>query len=829
MKAKRKFILLCLLALLIIGSGVFGYLWLLGDLPSLDTLPERLNTPSVRIVDRHGRLLYESISAEGGRHIVLSLDEISPHLRQATLATEDRNFYQHPGVDFVGVLRAVWINLRGGEVLAGGSTITQQVARTLLLDPEERFESTLRRKLRESILAWQLTRHYSKDEVLALYLNQTYYGGYAYGAEAAAQTYFGKPASELDLAESALLAGLPQAPSLYNPLRNPEEAKERQRVVLGLMEKEGMISREKRALAEEEPLVYAAAPYPMEAPHFVLWVRGQLDELLTAEDRKRSITVHTSLDLDWQRHAERAIEDHLERIQEDRGGLGHNVNNAALVAIDSHTGEILAMAGSRDYFSADIDGAVNMTISPRQPGSALKPIIYAAALDPTRQNPWTAATMILDVPTTFELHDGKAYTPSNYDLRFRGPVLVREALASSLNVPAVIALDTIGFDSLFALAAEMGITTLGSPQESDLSLALGGSEVSLLELTTAYGTFSTGGYRLDPIGIIQIVTGTEDALYEATPMKGKRVLDERVAWLISDILSDNDARAPGFGPNSALQIDRPAAVKTGTTSNFHDNWTVGYTPDAPSGGSHGLVVGVWVGNTDHEPMIDVDGLSGAAPIWHQFIRTVLRGQPKTDFERPAGLKQVRVCSLSGLLPTEACPYQRLEWFIEGTAPTQADTFYQLVTIDSRTGLIADDTTPPEHRRDQIVLDLPIEAHAWARREGIPLLADLQPAAPQESEETIFMVSPGQNTTYYLSEQVPAETQRIHIQAAVQLNAQEVSFWVDGERIASLSAPPYETWWPAEEGEHQVWAQAITTEGDEILSEIVSYNVRAKED
>ncbi len=270
-------------------------------------------------------------------------------------------------------------------------------------------------------------------------------------------------------------------------------------------------------------------------------------------------------------------------------------------------------------------------------------------------------------------------------------------------------------------------------------------------------------------------------------------------------------------------------MKTGTTSNFHDNWTVGYTPDDPGGESHGLVVGVWVGNTDHEPMIDVDGLSGAAPIWHQFMRTVLRGQPQSDFEQPPGLKQVRICSLSGLLPTEACPYQRLEWFIEGTKPTQADTLYRQVTIDSRTGLLADETTPPDYRREQVVLDLPVEAHAWARREGIPLLADLQLATSHESEKTIFMVSPGQNTTYYLSKQVPAESQRIHIQAAVQLDAQEVSFWVDGDRIASLSAPPYETWWPAEEGEHQVWAQATTTDGDEIRSEIVSYNVRAKED
>ncbi|MEA3351611.1 MAG: penicillin-binding protein 1C [Chloroflexota bacterium] len=830
LKTTIKPILKYLPVVLIVAFGIYGYHWLFADLAGIDTLAERLNTPSIRIEDRNGRLLYESLSAEGGRHTVLALDDIADQLQQATIATEDRNFYQHPGVDMMGILRALWINLRAGEVLAGGSTITQQVARMLLLDSDERFQNTIRRKLRESWLAWQLSRHYSKDEILALYLNQTNYGGLSYGVEAAARTYFGKSAAELDLAESALLAGLPQSPALYNPLLHPDAAQQRQQVVLGLMQKEGFITSEQQTLAEQEPLIFTTCPYPMEAPHFVLWVRAHLDALLTPEELTQSLTIRTTLDLDWQHHAKTAMQHHLESIQADKGGLGHNVNNAALVALDTHTGEILALVGSPDYFAADIAGALNMAITPRQPGSALKPIIYAAAFYPDRADPLTPATMILDVPTTFALHDGKAYTPSNYDQRFHGPVLIREALASSLNVPAVITLDQIGFEAFFSLGADLGITTLGNQEESDLSIALGGSEVSLLELTAAYGAFSNGGYRLTPFSIAHIHSESGNVLYEAPARQHLRVLDERVAWLISDILSDNDARTPGFGPNSALQIDRPSAVKTGTTSNFHDNWTIGYTHDDLSGENHGLAVGVWVGNTNHEPMINVDGLSGAAPIWHQFIRTVLSGVAESPFERPPGLSQVKVCTLSGLLPTEACPYQRLEWFIEGTEPSEYDTFYQLVTIDTTTGLIADESTALEHQRVQVGLELPPEAHSWARSKGITLLDDLESHPPDnQSERPLFLASPGHNTIYYLSTQVPAESQRIHIEAISQIEAQEITLWVDGEIIASHAQSPYEAWWPLAVGEHQVWAEAITPDGDLLSSERVSYTVRAKDE
>jgi penicillin-binding protein 1C len=820
--------------------GLIGIIWFVGDLPDIADLPERLAAPSVRITDRHGRTLYEAYPEEGGRHTEVSLEEIPNALLQATIATEDSNFYQNPGVDLLGILRAVWINLRGGETLAGGSTITQQVARNLLLDPDEVLERSIRRKLRESLLAWQLARHYSKDEVLALYLNQMNYGGLAYGVEAAAQTYFGKSVSELDLAECALLAGLTQAPALYNPLVYPEAAKARQLTVLELMEKQGLINSEIQALAGREPLVYTSAPYPIHAPHFVMMILAQLDGLLPAEERSQygGLIVRSTLDLDWQNQAQRAIERQFKALNEANDLSGgqrlpgwHNVNNAALVALDPHTGEILALVGNPDYFDQAHSGAINMALAPRQPGSALKPLVYAVAIDPQRSQVWTAATMILDVRTTFTTHEGTPYTPANYDGLEHGPVLVREALASSLNIPAVATLDHIGMEALFQLASNLGIDTFGDPDNYDLSLALGGGEVRLLDLTAAYAAFANRGHRIQPYSLLEITTSTGEILYTAEPLSPIQVIDERVAWLISDILSDNQARTPGFGANSALRIDRPAAVKTGTTTNFHDNWTIGFTPH--------LVVGVWVGNASHEPMRDVTGLSGAAPIWHQFIRGVLSGEPEEAFTRPEDMVRVEVCSLSGLLPSEDCPYRRNEWFIPGTEPTEIDTIYHRVTIDFATGLLADENTPQSRQASLTVLDLPLEAHAWARSQGLTLLSDLLARGistlpdldPGVSSggSPLRIISPAQNTIYRLSPSLATQAQRIHIAALCDTKVNVISFWMDGEEIAQANQPPFETWWPLEVGLHQVWAEAQTTDGGFISSEVVSFKVTTGED
>jgi penicillin-binding protein 1C len=828
---KVRFYTLVVIIALISAIGIAGWSWLFKELPDLDELPRRLQTPSVRIVDREGRLLYEALPGEGGRNTVVPLEAIPSFCRQATIATEDRSFYSNPGVDLRGILRAAWINLRGGETLAGGSTITQQVARNLLLSPAERGERTIKRKLRESLLAWQLTREFSKDEILALYLNQTYYGGMAYGIESAAQTFFGKPVERLDLAECAVLAGLPQAPALYNPFTEPESALERQHIVLGLMERDGFITSEQAQLAQGEPLIYSTQPYPVEALHFVMMVLAQIDSRFSPEEIQEmgSLLVRTTLDLDWQRHAEKAVIHQLAALKRSDAGLGHNVNNAALTALDPHNGDILALVGSPDYFEAEQGGAINMAISPRQPGSALKPLVYAAALDPQKATGgWTATTMLLDVKTSFLTIDGRAYIPANYDLREHGPVLLREALASSLNIPAVLALEHVGLEEFFDFSRKLGISTLGDPEEFDLSLALGGGAVRLIDLSAAYGVFANGGYRVEPRLILEARDIQGRTFYEAPENTRTRVLDERIAWLISDILSDNDARRIGFGANSILRLDRAVAVKTGTTSNFHDNWTIGYTPD--------LVVGVWSGNTDYEPMRAVNGLTGAAPIWHEFMRAVLSGSPEQVFRRPAGLEQEEVCALSGLLPSEACNYRKMEWFIAGTQPQKVDSIYRQVTLDSSTGLPAEPETPPDRRIRMTVLDLPAEARFWASEQGLLLYSDVIDGESGEArtsraytlveEETraspLVLISPAPGSTFRLDPGFLADAQRIRLEARAEPGLTQISIWVDDEQVSSPGNTPELVWWKLEAGQHRAWVEAIGPDGSLITSPVVIF-------
>ena len=805
--------------------------WLFSAMPSLDSLPQQWNNPSVRITDRDGELLYEILGENGGRHMVLSLDAIPITLRQATIATEDRSFYSNPGIDPSGILRALWTNLSSGAALSGGSTITQQVARNLLLDPEERVQQSLRRKLREALLAWQLTQRFSKDEILALYLNQTYYGALAYGVEAASQTYFGKPAAHLDLAESALLAGLPQAPSRYDPFNSPKAAIKRQQIVLDLMQKAGFIDDQTWSAAGRQKLIFSSAPYPIKAPHFVMMVKDEIEAKYTQEQIRQlgGLVVRTTLDLEWQTHAESAVAYQLAELQSSEDSLGHNVNNAALIALDPHSGEILSLVGSPDFFDAENNGFINMALAPRQPGSALKPFLYATALDPSIPDPWTAATMLLDVRTSFTTREDRAYTPTNYDQQEHGPVSVRQALASSLNIPAVITLEHIGLERLFQQASLLGITTLHDPERYDLSLALGGGEVRLLELTAAYGAFATGGLRVEPHAILEISDSQGNPLYKTSTLPGMRVLDERLAWLISDILSDNNARQLGFSSNSVLRLDRPAAVKTGTTSNFHDNWTVGYTPD--------LVVGVWTGNASYEPMRAVDGLSGAAPIWHSFMRTVLSGTAPKPFLHPPGLLQMEVCGLSGLQPTPACPYNKGEWFIDGTQPTRSDNLYQQVQVDIATGLPAEIATPQERRKILTVLDLPPQAASWAHSQGLTLLGDLginfqnqvgrieSGGVIQSAGPLLLVISPPQGSLFHLDPAFVAGAQRVLLEAVGDGSLREVSLWVDGELLKRFEHPPYQTWWQLTPGAHTVWAQGKDTGGVSQTSEPVTFEVK----
>lgn len=802
--------------LLAFGFPFALVIYIFYDLPSIDTLSSHLNQPSIKIIDRNGLPLYEILPTDGGRHAVLAFENIPQCMKDATIAVEDKNFYQNPGVDPGGILRAFWINLRGGETLSGGSTITQQVARTLLLSQKERSERTLRRKLREAWLAWELTQRYSKDEILALYLNQIYYGGVAYGIEAASQTYFGKPADELLLPECALLAGLPQTPGLYNPFTNPDLALERQKVVLELMEKNGFITHEQSIEAEAMPLSYNAAPYPIEAPHFIWRVRDQLDALFLNNtlSQTQSLVVKTTLDLNIQHLAEGTVTRRIAAFKPRDGEISHNVNNAALVVLDPHNGDILAMVGSADYFNASIHGAVNMATSRRQTGSAFKPIIYASALDPSLPHPLTAGSTLLDISTNFTTKDNAPYTPVNFDGREHGYVSVRESLASSLNVPAVLTLNTVGISPVLDLAHELGIDSLSAPQDYDLSLALGGGEMSLLELSTAYAALANEGKFTDNFSILEIHDADGNLLYEQKRNNPTQVINPQVAWLISDILSDDTARQTGFGLNSILKIDRPAAVKTGTTTNFHDNWTIGYTPD--------LLVGVWVGNSNYETMHNITGLTGAAPIWHEVMRSILEGKPKLSFLQPTGMTQVEICDLSGMLATAECPHVKQEWYIAGTQPLQADTFYRQIWIDPWTNHLANEITPTDRRKSMIVLDIPIEAQVWAHSQGLALLTDYS-LPPDDLKQQLILTSPFDNTTYRIDPTFDPSAQQISLEAIGQGYSQ-VNFYVDGNLVAASTEAPYQAWWLLSEGVHHFWAEGISSSGEEIRSEEVVIEV-----
>lgn len=811
-----------------VGAGL--YIWLLRDLPSAERLSEGFAAPSVRIEDRHGALLYDVLAADGGRHVALPPEAVPPQARWAAVATEDANFYRHPGVDWRGILRALWINLRGREVIAGGSTITQQVARSSLLSAEERVERTLRRKLRESWLAWRITRRYTKEEVLAIYLNQSYFGAQAYGIEAAARTYFDKSAADLTLAQCALLVGLIQSPAAYNPFTDPAAAQARRRVVLGLMAQQGWIDAAERAQAEREPLRYSSTPYPLRAPHFAMLARQWVDAHYTPQQIKEQggLTVRTTLDWTQQEQMEALVQGQIALLnQPPDGRLSHNARNAALVALDPGTGELLALVGNVDFFDGAASGAINMALAPRQTGSALKPFIYAVGM--TAEPPFTPATRFDDVHTAFVTRRGEPYAPVNFGRVEHGPVLLRDALASSLNIPAVQALDRVGLSAAIDLLGALGLK-LSDPTAADLALALGGAELSLLDLTAAYAVLANGGARVTPTFVLDVRNARGDVLLQPTPPPPTPVLDPRIAWLLSDILSDDRARELGFGRNSVLNIGRVAAVKTGTTNDFRDNWTVGYTPD--------LVVGVWVGNADREPMREVTGVSGAGPIWHAAMRTLSAGAPDRQFARPSGLVRVEICLPSGLLPTPACPTRRLEWFLAGTQPTAPDAFYRNVTLDRRTNRLADDATPPEQRIARTALNLPPALQPWARRNGLLLWDDLArdaaltgpptAVAAGTTAEPLRLIAPDPLTVYRLSPRLPAEHQQVRLAAVAERNVVSLTIWLDDRPLASFTAPPYEVWWPLAPGAHRAWVEGVTADGRLLRSSETSFTVNLEE-
>jgi len=697
---------LIILAILAVGSfGIYQYFRISSSLPDVDELRENAaQFETTRILDRDGNVLYEILDPNAGRRTYIPLEEISPYLIAATIATEDKFFFTNPGFDLWAMSRALWQNYTAGEIQSGASTITQQLARALLMDPNERYEQSYARKAREIVLAYKITQQYSKEEILELYLNENNYANLAYGIEAAAETYFNTSADDLDLWQASFLAGIPQGPAIYDIYSNRDATLNRQQTVLVLMYELGEeascidvgMGRPPICISYEEAtqasIDLANYDFPkleisIEYPHWVVYVKTLLEEQFDPQTIYRSgFTVYTTLDPNLQDEAERIVAEQIIALE------GYHASNGALVAIDPNTGEILAMVGSADFYDEDIAGQVNMVLSQtRQPGSAIKPLTYVAAFE----QGWTASTLIWDVPTEFAPSDdpydtNPPYEPVNYDEKFHGPVTVRSALANSYNIPAVKALDYIGIyddpetdaeEGLIAFAERLGITSL-TRSDYGLSLTLGGGEISLMELSSAYTAFANEGRKMPTVAITKIVDHTGNVVYEYEPPAGDQVIRAEHAYLVSSILSDTEARIPMFGTNPVINLDFTAAVKTGTTNDFRDNWTVGYTPD--------LVVGVWVGNTDYSPMENTTGLTGAGPIWAEFMTyavNTLTGDDPSSFDRPAGIVDRVICAISGTEPSEWCPEQTSEIFASDQLPeSKSEDLWKKVTVDTWTGL-----------------------------------------------------------------------------------------------------------------------------------------------
>jgi 1A family penicillin-binding protein len=650
-------------------GGVF--LYFAKDLPDANGMSDRMVVESTKIMDRTGQhVLYEVHGEE--KRTIIPFSDMPDNIKYATIALEDQDFYSHHGIKLTSIIRAVLKDIIGGGAAQGGSTITQQfVKKSMLTD-----EKTLTRKIKEVILAIELETKYSKDEILAMYLNQIPYGSNAYGIQAAAKTFFGKDAKDLTLDEAALIASLPQAPSYYSPYGSHEDAlKGRQESAIKKMYNLGYISEEQAEEFRNTDVLSKIKPFQesIDAPHFVMYVKEYLEKTYGEQAVEQGgLKVYTTLDWDKQQIAEKAVKEGAEKNLKN-----WNAENSSLIAMDPKTGQILTMVGSKDYFDQSIDGQVNVAIRDRQPGSSFKPYVYLTAF----KKGYTPETILFDVETNFGSQGtNKDYEPQDYDGKFRGPLKMKEALAQSLNIPAVKTLYLVGVKDAIATAKGLGITGLNEPDRYGLSLVLGGGEVKLLDHVSAFSSLATGGIKHNKTAILKVEDRKGNVLEEYKPSEGERVIDEKYVAMLDHIMSTNDYRAPIFGENSPLRFDnRQVAAKTGTTNEFRDGWVIGYTPS--------IAVGVWSGNNDNSPMKEgADGVNVSAPIWRNFLDQVLKNYsieefPEYDDEEETGKdvldgkieteKDVEVCKISGkdddvkyCLASDACDDEKERDFVD---------------------------------------------------------------------------------------------------------------------------------------------------------------------
>lgn len=693
--AHRKRFLVLFISLTITLSLTLYLFW---DLPLPNQLTSTVKNPvSTLLLDRNGKLIYEIF--EEKRRTPIKIEELPDYVKEATISIEDKDFYKHHGVSVTGIGRAI-LKIITHQSLQGGSTITQQLVKTTLLTPER----TIKRKIRELALTLLTEIIYPKDKILEMYLNNVPYGGTAWGIEAASQTYFGKSARDLTLAESALLAGLPAAPTKYSPFgTNPNAAKERQKLVLLRMVEDGYISKDSQDRAFNEKLEFKKQE-GIKAPHFALLVKEQLvDKYGESVVERGGLRVTTTLDLDLQEYAQDIVANEVKKLKKEKVG-----NGAALVT-NPKTGEIFAMVGSKDYFAEDEDGKVNVTHQPRQPGSSIKPLNYALALMDKKITP---ATPLADVPTCFNVADQPIYCPVNYDRNFHGLVQARFALGNSYNIPAVRVLALNGVAHFVEFAQKMGLTTLSDPKRYGLSLTLGGGEVRMVDMATAFGVFANSGIKQDLVTILKVEDWQGKVLETTDIHEGDRILPMEVAYLISHILFDNNARTAAFGESSYLNVrgHPEVSVKTGTTNDKRDNWTIGYNPEA--------VTVVWVGNNDNTPMSQVaSGITGASPIWNKIMRETLDkiengtlgGFEKHSHvwpQKPDDVIGTNICATTGLIPASpaggtpgpednpGCPV-RFEYFMQDNLPLPSQPLTTQVAVFRDTGMLAPPDAPPD--------------------------------------------------------------------------------------------------------------------------------------
>ena len=693
---------------------------------------------SLSLVDRNNTVLREILSEEGGRCRWVTIEEISPDLLKATLVAEDRYFYLHPGINPLAIIRALFQNLRHGRVVSGASTISQQVVRNIY-----RKRRTLLAKLHEIWLAIRIERTISKNKIFTQYLNRIYYGNQAYGIDAASRLYFDKSPADLSLAEAAFLAGLPRSPTTHNPYSHFNQAKKRQEQILYQMFKRGYIPSAKWERTKVESLKLIPAKQNFRAPHFCDFILQQIPSF-----QKRMLgRIQTSCDYALQEKVEKLVGDHIQGLEKK------SITNAAVIIMDNVTGEILSMVGSKDFFNDRHDGQVNGAISLRQPGSTLKPFTYGLALE----RGMTAAEMLEDKDYYFPTPGG-SYSPQNYDKRFHGKVRLRQALACSYNVPAVTLLDKLGTDLLYQRLKLMEFDSLKkSPSHYGVGLTLGNGEVTLLELTRAYSALARGGIYVENRSILKCFDAQEKEIIWDRQKKSRRIFSSQIAFILTDILADKDARIPAFGHLSPLNLPFECAVKTGTSADFRDNWTIGYTPR--------YTVGVWVGNFDATPMFNISGVTGCGPLFKDIMLLLENKNSSIEFARAEDVKKIKICPLSGKLATVYCPGVMEDIFIAGTEPREYCSVH--TANDSSQGL------PPLHEK---------EFHI---------------TFPQDRD--VFKMDPILRSAF----------QRVKLKATVPkgLAIDRVEWWIGNKKIGNASSP-YSLYWNLKPGLHRIIAVAV---------------------